>query len=92
MSSPIVCQRFKKAREDAELSLSEAAGYIGCTKSHLWEIERGTATNPGLNILRGAAKTYDVSVAALIGEAPFVSVEHSRRWLLKQRKKAECHD
>lgn len=53
-------QFIKDAREDAGLSLSEAAELIGCTKSYLWDMEQGRATNPTITILVGLAKALDL--------------------------------
>lgn len=56
---------FRSARG---LTLQEAADRVGCTKSHVWEFERGNASNPTLRMLRGLADCYGVSLADLIGD------------------------
>jgi len=53
-------QFIKEAREDAGMSLAEAAEAIGCTKSYLWDMEQGRATNPTITILVGLAKALDL--------------------------------
>lgn len=53
-------QFIKDAREDAGMSLAEAAEAAGCTKSYLWDMEQGRATNPTITILVGLAKALDL--------------------------------
>lgn len=53
-------QFIKDAREDNGLSLTEAAELVGCTKSYLWDLEQGRATNPTITILVGIAKALDL--------------------------------
>jgi len=47
------------------MSLSEAAELIGCTKSHVWDLERGYSRNPTIVTLAGAACAYDVDLGDL---------------------------
>lgn len=60
--------RLRQLRMARGQSLQQAASAIGCTKPHLSELERGTSSNPTLNLLRAIAKTYGVSVAYIIGD------------------------
>lgn len=53
-------QFIKEARENAGMSLTEAAEAIGCTKSYLWDMEQGRATNPTITIMVGLAKALDL--------------------------------
>lgn len=48
-----------------DLSLSQAAAKIGCTKAHLWELEMGRTRNPTIRLLAGIAKAYDASLPYL---------------------------
>lgn len=61
-------RRLAQLRTEKGVSLRVAAGAIGTTKPHLWELEQGRSVNPGLLILRGAARYYGVTVSDLIGE------------------------
>jgi len=61
----IFAQFIKKAREDKGLSLSEAAMLIGCTKSHLWDMESGRATNPTIKTLAGISAALDMNIGQL---------------------------
>lgn len=51
---------IKESREDKGMSLTEAAEAVGCTKSYLWDMEQGRATNPTITILVGLAKALDL--------------------------------
>jgi transcriptional regulator with XRE-family HTH domain len=53
---------IKDTREYQSMSLSEAAELIGCTKSHLWDLERGVAANPTIKTLAGIACAYDLDL------------------------------
>jgi len=53
-------QYIKDAREENGLSLSAAADLIGCTKAHLWELERGRSNNPTVKTLVGIARALDL--------------------------------
>lgn len=52
-------------RDDLDLSLREAAEIIGCTKAHLWELERGKSTNPTIRTLAQIACAYEVDLGNL---------------------------
>jgi transcriptional regulator with XRE-family HTH domain len=54
-------------RERGE-SLQDVASAVGVTKTHIWELERGRTENPSLNVIRGLANHFGVSVASLVGE------------------------
>lgn len=70
--APVVVEdigaRLRRLREDRGESLQQAAEAIGCTKPHLWELEKGSSANPSLSLLRAMASHYGVTVAQLIGE------------------------
>lgn len=56
---------IKRAREGKELSLSAAARAVGCTKSHLWDLEQGRSTNPTIQILAGLSKALGIEIGKL---------------------------
>ena len=62
--------RLQQLRQARGESLRQAAAGIGCTKTHLHELERGVSANPSLSLLRGLAAHYGVTVAQIIGDAP----------------------
>lgn len=49
-------------------SLQDVADAVGVTKTHIWELERGRSANPSLNVIRGLADHFKVSIASLVGE------------------------
>lgn len=61
----LLSYRLIRLRETAEMSLSEAAREIGCTKAHLWSLEDGRANNPTLNTLLAICRVYDISIQKL---------------------------
>lgn len=61
----LFAQYIKDAREEAGLSLSAAADLIGCTKSHLWDLERGRSTNPTIKTLAGISRALELRIETL---------------------------
>jgi transcriptional regulator with XRE-family HTH domain len=57
---------LKHAREKQSLSLSEAARLIGCTKSHLWDLEQGRSNNPTIKILAALACAYQDRLSYIV--------------------------
>jgi transcriptional regulator with XRE-family HTH domain len=55
-------------RELLGLTYDELADRTGCTKSHLWEIEKGRSRNPTLGTLIGLAEAFGTTPMALIAE------------------------
>lgn len=58
-------QLIRRARERDGLSLAAAAGLIGCTKAHVWDLEQGKARNPTIKMLAGIACAYDMDLGVL---------------------------
>lgn len=56
---------IKAARDRSGMSLSEAAKLIGCTKAHIWDLERGNSKNPTIKTLAGIACAYDIDLGSL---------------------------
>ena len=56
---------IKDIREHQGHSLSEAAKLIGCSKAHLWDLERGHSINPTIQTLAGIACAYDMDLGDL---------------------------
>ncbi len=61
---------LRKYRERTRKSLQDVADEVGASKAHIWELETGRAKNPSIDLLKKIAKSFDVSVAELIGENP----------------------
>lgn len=60
--------RLNELRRRKGESLHELAEAIGVSKTHIWELEKGTAKNPSINLLKDLANHFKVSVATLVGE------------------------
>lgn len=55
-----------KSRRDASgLSLQELADACGVTKSHIWELEQGSTSNPSLRLTIKLSMVLGVSVGSL---------------------------
>lgn len=65
-----IADSIRKHRERARKSLQQVAEDVGASKAHIWELETGRAKNPSIDLLTKLAKSFDVSVAELIGENP----------------------
>lgn len=60
---------LSSARETRALSLSEAASLLGCTKSHLHDMEAGRATNPALRTIAAVVIVYGLRPEAIVATA-----------------------
>jgi transcriptional regulator with XRE-family HTH domain len=65
-----IAQQLRRLRIRKKKSLQEVANAIGASKTHVWELEAGRATNPSMELLRRLADYYQVRVADLVGELP----------------------
>lgn len=57
--------KLKKLRVEKKTSLQQVADAVGVSKAHIWELERGTSANPGVDLLQKLANHFDVTVAFL---------------------------
>lgn len=62
--------KLQKLRTAKGQSLQVVADAVGASKAHIWELEKGTAANPSIELLRGIAEHFGVSIASLVGEDP----------------------
>jgi transcriptional regulator with XRE-family HTH domain len=72
-----VGERIRYLREGANQSLQDVATAVGCSKSHIHELESGKSNNPTINLLRGLAIHFMVPVTALV-ETPVTAQYQSR--------------
>jgi transcriptional regulator with XRE-family HTH domain len=56
---------LKQRRECHDLSLSCAAKLVGCTKTHLWELEQDRSQNPTIKVLLGLSRAYKTDLGLL---------------------------
>lgn len=61
--------KLKDLRVKSGQSLQHVADGVGVSKAHIWQLERGDSTNPSLDLLRGLADHYKVTVAFLSDES-----------------------
>lgn len=80
---------IRRAREHCGLSLSEAAELIPCTKSHLWDLERGRSNNPSIFILAGLACAYDLDLGLLATSAAAACPGTTYRTAVIEKRKAD---
>jgi transcriptional regulator with XRE-family HTH domain len=78
-----IAMRLQKLRTAKRESLQDVADAIGASKGHVWELEKGTAKNPSVDLLRKLAEHFGVTIATLIGENP--SDEHDEQLLVMFR-------
>lgn len=62
--------KLRELRIKQGLSLQDVADSVGASKPHIWDLERGRARNPSIELLTKLAKAFGVSVSDLIGENP----------------------
>jgi len=62
--------KLQKLRTAKRQSLQDVADAIGASKAHVWELEKGTAKNPSIELVRKLADHFGVSIASLVGEVP----------------------
>ncbi|SBS29041.1 anaerobic benzoate catabolism transcriptional regulator [Marinomonas spartinae] len=60
-------ERLAELREARKVSLQFVADAVGVSKTHVYELEKGSASNPSLNLLLSLADFYDVSLDYLAG-------------------------
>ncbi len=52
------------------LSLQQVADKIGISKAHVWNLEKGQADNPSMELVLKLADLFRVRVSDLVGENP----------------------
>lgn len=62
-------QTIKHRREQRGMSLQDVADEAGITKSHVWDLERGSARNPTIQTLLNLAVALDLEPATLAATA-----------------------
>jgi len=63
-------ERIKTTRKARNMSLEDVAAASGFTKSHVWELERGSSRNPTVRAVWSLAKALGVSPGWLLGLDP----------------------
>jgi transcriptional regulator with XRE-family HTH domain len=60
--------KLKELRRRTGQSLQDVANGVGVSKAHIWELETGKSSNPGLELLRKLAEHFKVTIAFLTDE------------------------
>lgn len=63
-------ERLNRLRLAKSMSLQQVADAVGLSKAHVWNLEKGIADNPSIEVLVKLAELFRVGVADLIGENP----------------------
>ena len=61
-------EKLKELRMKNGQSLQMVADAVGVSKAHIWELEKGTSKNPGLELLVKLASHFGVTIAYLTDE------------------------
>ena len=59
--------RLRLLRQKKGLSLREAAGSVGSSYVHLWQVETGKTGSPGVFLMSRLARLYGTTVEQLMG-------------------------
>lgn len=79
---------IRKRRAELDISLEEVARRAGCTKSHIWELEKGRSVNPTITMLLAVAAALNTNINTLLDtdiSQPILSddelelIQHHRR-------------
>ncbi|MEE4201583.1 helix-turn-helix domain-containing protein [Erythrobacter sp.] len=62
--------RLHELRVAKRLSLQQVADEVGISKAHVWNLEKGQADNPSMELVVKLADLFRVRVADLVGENP----------------------
>jgi transcriptional regulator with XRE-family HTH domain len=63
-------KRLHELRIAKRLSLQDVANAAGISKAHVWNLEKGLADNPSMDLVVKLADLFRVRVADLVGENP----------------------
>ncbi len=64
-----LASKLKDLRLRKGQSLQQVGDAVGVSKAHIWELERGSSTNPGLELLKKLAEHFRVTVEFLADDA-----------------------
>lgn len=66
----MLARRLHELRIQHRLSLQDVADKVGISKAHVWNLEKGIAENPSMEMVIKLADLFRVGVADLVGENP----------------------
>lgn len=62
--------KLNQLRVAKRMSLQQVGDAIGISKAHVWNLEKGKAENPSMELVLKLADLFQVRVADLVGENP----------------------
>lgn len=65
-----LASKLKELRLKRGESLQQVGDAVSVSKAHIWELEKGTSTNPGLELLKKLATHFNVTVQYLAEDKP----------------------
>ena len=88
-----LAKRLHELRMANRLSLQDVADKVGISKAHVWNLEKGLAGNPSMELVVKLADLFRVRVADLVGENPGAADEEPAMVaMFRDLKKLEPRD
>ena len=63
-------EQLRDLRVARRMSLQDVADAVGISKAHVWNLEKGTTTNPSMELVLKLAELFRVRVIDLVGDNP----------------------
>lgn len=76
--------KLKELRLKKKESLQDVADAVGVSKTHIWELERGTSSNPSMDLLTRLADHFQTTVRTLAGEDPEEGADENLMRMFRQ--------
>ncbi len=87
-----LAMKLQKLRTQRGQSLQVVADAVGASKAHIWELEKGTTKNPSIELLKGLAEHFGVTIASLVGEDPSESEDEQMVVMYRDLQKLDPKD
>lgn len=60
--------KLKELRQKKGQSLQQVGDAVGVSKAHIWELEKGSSSNPSMELVKKLAEHFNVTVAILMND------------------------
>lgn len=87
-----LAMKLQKLRTQRGQSLQVVADAVGASKAHIWELEKGTTKNPSIELLKGLADHFGVTIASLVGENPSEADDEQLVVMYRDLQKLDAKD
>jgi len=77
-------EKLRELRLRKRESLQEVADAVGVSKTHIWELEKGTSANPSMDLLGKLADHFETTIHTLVGENPNASSDEKLMRMFRQ--------